>query len=65
MNPIAGLALLYFGLGFFSGLIASAFYDNRESLAIGFFWPLVWIFGIVKLFIITVSICWHMIFSRK
>lgn len=59
--------VMYIVIGFLSAFASSLVYTNynpdRRHLAVGFFWPLFWIFGIVRLFIIAIFLVWHMLFA--
>jgi hypothetical protein len=57
--------IIYAILGFLTGITTAENYTMNSTVyfAIGFFWPLIWFFGMIKMFVIVVHICWHMFFK--
>jgi hypothetical protein len=56
--------VFYFIFGGVTTLVAHDAYYQKDftSIAIGFFWPLVWFFGLIKMLLTVIKICWHMFF---
>lgn len=38
---------------------------NNEVVALSVFWPIVFIFWLIKLLLITIVFCYHMFFRKK